>query len=60
MLEIGQAYPDPTGLAVLIPSAAPVTLTGKTVCVTGRILKVEGITALQIGNPAAIGVLDTQ
>ena len=60
MLEIGQPYPDPTGLAVLLPSTTSASLSGKSVCVTGRILKVEGITTLQIGNPAAIGVLDTR
>src|SRR5712691_5530572 len=39
LVEIGQSYPDPTGLVVLIPATAAPTLTldGKTVCVAGRI-----------------------
>ena len=58
MLEIGQPYPDPTGVAVFVPSPASDALGGKTVCITGKILKTEGTTSLQIRNPAAIGVLD--
>jgi hypothetical protein len=37
LLEIGQFYPDPTGLAVLVPSGGANGLAGKVVCVAGRI-----------------------
>src|SRR5579862_5337444 len=42
LLELGQLYPDPTGLAVLVPAAAASQLNGKTVCVGGRITTDEG------------------
>lgn len=58
LLEVGQPYPDPTGLAVLIPSAAAAdTLSGKTVCVAGRIVMTEGRPTLQVRDPSAVVVL---
>src|SRR5579864_9381781 len=33
LVELGQAYPDPTGLAVLLTSGSGDNLTGKIVCV---------------------------
>ena len=59
MLEIGQPYPDPTGLAVLVPSTADAeSLSGKTVCVTGRVSVVEGRPTVQVRDPAAIIVVN--
>ena len=56
LLEIGQRYPDPTGLAVLVPASALTssTLDGKTVCVAGRITNAEGRATMRLQNAAAI------
>ena len=55
MLEIGQPYPDPTGLAVLVPSTSSAeSLSGKTVCITGRISITEGRPTMQVRDPSAI------
>jgi hypothetical protein len=58
MLEIGQPYPDPTGLAVLIPAAPGSTLEGKSVCVAGRIAMVEGRLAMQLRDSSNIRVMN--
>ena len=58
MLEIGQPYPDPTGLAVLVPSSTAASFSGKTVCVAGRISIAEGRPIMQVRNPSAIVVID--
>jgi hypothetical protein len=59
MLEIGQPYPDPTGLAVLIPVAqGSPTLDGKSVCVVGRIALVEGRLAIQLRDPSNLRVMN--
>jgi hypothetical protein len=57
LLEIGQFYPDPTGLAVLIPAGTEPTLAGKTVCVAGRITPGEGRPTIQVGDASSIIVL---
>ncbi len=59
MLEIGQPYPDPTGLAVLVPSTAGAeSLSGKTVCVAGRISMTEGRPTMQVRDASAIVVVN--
>ncbi|HEX8966460.1 MAG TPA: hypothetical protein VF937_01180 [Chloroflexota bacterium] len=58
LLEIGQPYPDPTGLAVLVPATAAPPLSGKTVCVAGRIAIAEGRPTIQVRDPAAIVVVN--
>jgi hypothetical protein len=58
LLEIGQPYPDPTGLAVLLASGDATALSGKTVCVAGRIALTEGRPMLQVQSPSAISVVD--
>jgi hypothetical protein len=58
LLEIGQPYPDPIGLAVLLPATTAASLIGKTVCVAGRIIFAEGRTTLQVGDPSTIKVID--
>ena len=59
LLEMGQPYPDPTGLVIIGPSApAPETFSGKTVCAAGRIILAEGRPALQVRDSAAIVALD--
>jgi hypothetical protein len=58
LLEMGQPYPDPTGLAVLLASGSDTSaLSGKTVCAAGRINLVEGRTTLQMQDPSSITVL---
>ena len=54
LLEIGQRYPDPTGLAVLVPAAALPALDGKTVCVAGRITLAEGRATMRLSNASTI------
>lgn len=58
MLELGLAYPDPIGLAVLLPPSTRANLDGKAVCVTGRIATVEGQPMLQVQDPSSIVVLN--
>ena len=58
MLEIGQAYPDPTGLLALVPSSAAASFSGKTLCLAGRINMAEGRPSVQVRDPSAILVLD--
>jgi hypothetical protein len=57
LLEMGQPYPDPTGLAILSPAPATTDLSGKTICVAGRILLAEGRPTLQVGDLTQIQVL---
>ncbi len=54
LVEIGQRYPDPTGLAVLLPAAAAPTLDGKTVCIAGRITSAEGRATMRLSNASSI------
>lgn len=58
LLEVGQPYPDPTGMAVLLPSADGASLSGRTVCVAGRIGLAEGRPTLQVRDAAAIQVVN--
>ena len=60
MIEIGQPYPDPTGLAVLVPAATLTTpaLDGKTVCVAGRIINSEGRATISLQNAATIALVN--
>lgn len=59
MLEIGQPYPDPTSLAVLLPTVAgSPALNGKSVCVSGKIATVEGRLAMQLRDASTIRVMN--
>ena len=58
MLEIGEPYPDPTGLFAMVPPSAATGLTGKTVCLPGRISMAEGRPTVQVRHASAIVVLD--
>jgi hypothetical protein len=57
LLEIGQRYPDPTGLAVLLPASPAASMNGKTVCVTGHITTVEGRPTIPLSGASSIQVL---
>ena len=54
LIEIGQPYPDPTGLAVLVPAGGVPALDGKTVCVAGRITSAEGRPTMRLSNASSI------
>ena len=54
LIEIGQPYPDPTGLAVLVPAAGISALDGKTVCVAGRITSAEGRATMRLSSASSI------
>jgi hypothetical protein len=58
LLEVGQRYPDPTGLGLLVPATQGSTLAGKNVCVTGRITTVEGRPTILLQDPSSIVVLN--
>jgi len=58
LVQVGQAYPDPTGLAVLLASGDATTLNGKNVCVAGRISLDEGRPTVQVRDATAVTVLD--
>jgi hypothetical protein len=58
LVEVGQPYPDPTGLAILVESGSPADMTGKTICVAGRISLDEGRPTLQVRDPTAFRVVD--
>jgi hypothetical protein len=58
LLEIGQPYPDPLGLAVIAPASAATNLSGKTVCVAGRIMTAEGRPTLQVRDASSIVVVE--
>lgn len=56
-MEIGQPYPDPSGLVAIVPSTAPAAdLQGKMVCVTGAIASQEGTPTVQIADASRIVV----
>jgi hypothetical protein len=46
ILELGQVFPDPNGMLVVLPSGNGDALLGKTVCVTGRINVRSGAPAI--------------
>jgi hypothetical protein len=58
LLEIGQPYPDPTGLAVVVPATAAPAFNGKTLCVAGAIENDEGTPLIRVRDAAAIVVVD--
>jgi hypothetical protein len=47
ILEIGQVFPDPNGILVVVPSGSVDALVGKTVCVTGRITGRSGMPTIE-------------
>ena len=54
MLEIGQPYPDPTGLSVIVPSAVAPPASGTVVCVAGSISLNEGRVVVMPRDPSSI------
>lgn len=58
LVELGQPYPDPTGLVVVLASGDASNLASKSVCVAGRITLEEGRPTLQVRDAAAFLVVD--
>ena len=58
LLEIGQPYPDPIGMAVLLPAPAGSSLAGKGICVAGTIARIEGVPTIQLHDTATISLID--
>lgn len=57
MLEIGQPYPDPAGLAVIVPVGAAPGFAGKMLCVAGAIENDAGTSLIRVREPASIVVV---
>lgn len=58
MLELGQVYPDPMAVAVLVPGGAEARLNGRTICVAGRIDSAAGSPTIEIRDAGAIVVVN--
>ncbi|MGI9149872.1 MAG: hypothetical protein ACR2IK_25565 [Chloroflexota bacterium] len=58
LLEVGQRYPDPTGLTVLMPADPASRLDGKTVCVAGQITTLEGRPTIQLRGTSNMHVMN--
>ena len=57
LVEIGQPYPDPAGLAIIVTSGGATDLSGKVVCVVGRIGVDEGRLVVQVRDSTAFTVV---
>jgi hypothetical protein len=57
-LEIGQRYPDPTGLLVLAPAGTESRVAGRSICVAGRIANASGSTTIDLRDASAIVVVN--
>jgi hypothetical protein len=54
-LEVGQFYPDPNGLLVLVPAAVPEqTYLNRSVCVAGTILSQGGAPSLRTSSVVVV------
>jgi hypothetical protein len=58
MLELGQRFPDPTSVIVVVASGGESSFDGKMVCVTGLIRAQDGGPTLDATSPAAIRIID--
>jgi hypothetical protein len=58
LLEIGQPYPDPTGLAIILPPASTSAAEGKIICAAGRITFAEGRPTLRVRDASSIVVVN--
>jgi hypothetical protein len=56
LLELGQPYPDPTGILVRVPQTPDPETEGHTVCATGKIVMDEGTTVIELANISALKV----
>jgi hypothetical protein len=60
ILEVGQQLPDPLSLAAVVTDAAgnPTNLTGRTVCLSGRLSSSEGVVMIEVRSASSIVVLN--
>jgi hypothetical protein len=58
LLQIGAAYPDPSGVTVLLPAGDEARLTGKTVCISGRIGAPTALPTMELRDASAIFVVN--
>jgi hypothetical protein len=58
LLQIGQAYPDPSSVTVLLPAGDEARLTGRTVCVSGRIGSATVVPTIELRDASSIFVLN--
>jgi hypothetical protein len=58
VLELGQRFPDPTSVTVVVASGGEGSYDGKMVCVTGLIRAQDGGPTLDATSSAAIRIID--
>ena len=58
LIEVGLPYPDPLGMAIVLNSGDASTLSGKSICATGRIGLVEGRPTLQLQDASGVKLVD--
>ncbi|MDQ3811717.1 MAG: hypothetical protein M3336_15660, partial [Chloroflexota bacterium] len=58
VLEIGQPYPDPTGFGVVVPSSASAGIIGKSVCVSGRIARADGVPMMDVRSGSTLRLVE--
>jgi hypothetical protein len=58
LVDLGQPYPDPTGVAVVVASSDATSLSSRSVCVAGRITLEEGRPTLRVRDAAAFVVVN--
>ena len=58
LLQIGQAYPDPSGITVLLPAGDEARLTGRTICVSGRIGSLTVVPTIELRDASSVFVLN--
>jgi hypothetical protein len=57
LLEVGEAYPDPTGVAVLVPASLANGLGNASVCASGRIENTEGRTTIEVRDRSGLSIM---
>jgi hypothetical protein len=57
LLQIGQPYPDPSGITVLLPQGDEARLAGRTICVLGRIASPATVPTIELHDASSIFVL---
>jgi hypothetical protein len=58
LLQIGQPYPDPSGVTVLLPAGDEARLAGRTICVLGRISSPTIVPTIELRDSSSIFVLN--
>ncbi len=58
LLQIGQPYPDPSGVTVLLPAGDEARLSGRTICIQGRISGPTTVPTIELRDSSSIFVLN--